>query len=282
MVKRLKEVHKIIKCNFAGWFINYKIYLVLLLLLIFVLDNYTSLFEFARQAGYRVSPYLFPFCFTHPFMRIVIFSSVIFLFSDAPFISDLQLLFLSRTGKGKWYLAQMLYLGICCFLLTAFLALMPVIKNITMIAFVKDWGKVVETLADGHYDIIHPVSYDMVSRYSAWQVMGYTVCVSILLMLFLGMILYLCNIAFNNRSIGILISAAFVLLDWFVYLTGNNRLLWISPVSWIQISNMAYARERGVPSAVFSVICLIVSDVVLLLSAYFVSQRKDVVEVTNK
>lgn len=282
MVKRLKEVHKIIKCNFAGWLMNYKIYLVLLLLLIFVLDNYISLFEFARQVRYRVSPYLFPFCFTHPFMRIVIFSSVIFLFSDAPFLSDLQLLLLSRTGKGKWYLAQMLYLGICSFLLTAFLAVLPVIKNITMIAFVKDWGKVIETLADGQYDLIHPVSYDMVSRYSAWQAMGYTVCVSILLMLFLGMILYLCNIAFSNRSIGVLISAAFVLLDWFVYLTESNRLLWISPVSWIQISNMAYAREREVPSAVFSVVCLIVSDVVLLLSAHFVSQRKDVVEVTNR
>ncbi|MBO5073453.1 MAG: hypothetical protein J6C32_10870 [Eubacterium sp.] len=261
---------------------NDKIYLVLLLLLIFVLDNYTSLFEFARQAGYRVSPYLFPFCFTHPFMRIVIFSSVIFLFSDAPFISDFQLLLLSRTGKRKWYLAQMLYLGICCFLFTAFLAVLPVIKNITMIAFVKDWGKVIETLADGHYNFIHPVSYDMVSRYSAWQVMGYTVCISILLMLLLGMILYLCNISFKNRSIGILISAALVLLDWFIYLTGNNRLLWISPVSWTQISNMAYARERGIPSVGFSLVCLIVSDVVLLLSVYFVSQRKDVVEVTNR
>lgn len=282
MVKNLKEIHKIIKCNFAGWFINYKIYLVFLLLVIFVLDNYTSLFAFARQARYRVSPYLFPFCFTHPFMRIVIFSCVIFLFSDAPFITDFQLLFLSRTGKRKWYLAQMLYLGICCLLLTAFLAVLPVIRNITMIAFVKDWGRVIETLAGGQYDIIQPVSYDMVSRYSACQVMIYTVSVSILLMLLLGMILYLCNVLFSNRSIGVLISAALVLLDWFVYLTGNHMLLWISPVSWIQISNMAYAREWEYPSVTFSVICLIGLDIVLLLSAFFVSTKKDVVEVTNR
>ena len=270
MVKKIKEVCKIVKCNFAGWVTNYKIYFVLIILIVFVLDNYASVFEFAKQARYRVSPYLFPFCFTHPFMRIVIFSSVIFLFSNAPFISDFQLLFLSRTGKKKWYIAQMAYLIICCFLLTVFLALLPIIRNVTMVVFLKDWGKVIETLAD-QYDIIHPISYDTVSRYSAWEVMVYTVCISILLMLLLGMILYMSNILFRNASVGVLISAAFVLLDWFVYITGKNVLLWISPISWIQISNMAYARERGLPSATFSVTCLIILDIVLLLSAYFVA-----------
>ncbi len=277
MVKRIKEVCKIVKCNFASWIMNYKIYLVLVTLIIFVLDNYTSVFNFAKQTRYRVSPYLFPFCFTHPFMRIVIFSSVIFLFSNAPFISDFQLLFLSRTGKRKWYIAQMVYLGICCFLLTVFLAVLPVIKNFPMIVFLKDWGKVIESLAR-QYEIVHPISYDTVSRYSAQEVMIYTVCVSILLMLLLGMIIFICNILFKNKSVGILISSALVLLDWFVYITGNITWLWISPISWIQISNMAYARERGLPSAIFSVVCLIILDIVLLLSAYFVSKRRDVVE----
>lgn len=276
MVKGIKEVSKIIKCNFAGWITNYKIYLVLILLIIFVSDNFTSVFEFARQARYRVSPYLFPFCFTHPFMRIVIFSCVIFLFSNAPFISDFQLLFMSRTGKKKWYMAQMVYLFICCFLITVFLAVLPVIKNITMIAFLKDWGKIIETLASKQYDIIHPISYNTISRYSALEVMVYTVLVSILLMLLLGMISYLCNILFRNRSIGVLISAALVLLDWFVYLTGKNILLWVSPISWINISGMAYAREQGLPSVAFSVISLIMLDALLSLAAYFVSKRKDV------
>lgn len=275
-MKRISEVCKIVKCNFAGWIVNYKIYFVLLTLTIFVLDNYTAVFNFAQQTRYRVSPYLFPFCFTQPFMRMVIFSCVFFLFSNAPFISDFQLLFLSRTGKKKWYIAQMVYLAICCFLLTFFLAVLPIIKNISMIVFRKEWGKVIETLAR-QYDIVHPISYETVSRYSAQEVMIYTFLVSILLMLLLGMILYLCNILFRNHSIGVLISAAFVLLDWFVYITGNITLLWISPISWIQISNMAYARERGLPSATFSIACLIILDIVLLLLAYFVSKRKDVV-----
>ncbi len=278
MVKRTKGICKIIMCNFANWIRNYKIYFVVLTLVIFVLDNYTSVFDFAQQARFRVSPYLFPFCFTHPFMRIVIFSCVIFLFSNAPFISDFQLLLLSRTGKKKWYLAQMVYIIICCFLLTAFLMVLPIIRNISMIVFLKDWGKVIETLAR-QFDIVHPISYQTVSRYSAQEVMVYTVCVSVLLMLLIGMILYFCNILFRNRSVGILICAALVLLDWFVYITGNMMLLWISPISWIQMSNMAYARERGFPSSIFSIACLIILNIILLLSTYFVAKRKDVVEV---
>ena len=211
-------------------------------------------------------------------MRIVIFSCVIFLFSNAPFISDFQLLLLSRTGKKKWYLAQMVYIIICCFLLTAFLMVLPIIRNISMIVFLKDWGKVIETLAR-QFDIVHPISYQTVSRYSAQEVMVYTVCVSVLLMLLIGMILYFCNILFRNRSVGILICAALVLLDWFVYITGNMMLLWISPISWIQMSNMAYARERGFPSSIFSIACLIILNIILLLSTYFVAKRKDVVEV---
>ena len=277
MVKRTKEICKIIMCNLANWTRNYKIYFVVLTLIIFVLDNYTAVFDFAYQARFRVSPYLFPFCFTHPFMRIVIFSCVIFLFSNAPFISGFQLLLLSRTGKKKWYLAQMVYLIICCFLLTAFLVALPVIRNISMIAFLKDWGKVIETLAR-QFDIVHPISYQTVSRYSAQEVMVYTVCISILLMMLIGMILYLCNILFKNRSVGILICVALVLLDWFVYITGNITLLGISPISWRQISNMAYARERGLPSATFSVTCLIILNIILFLLAYFVAKRKDVIE----
>lgn len=84
-MKTIKEISEIIKCNFASWIVNYKIYLVLLILIVFLVDNFTTVFDFAKRVGYRVSPCLLPFSFTHPFMRMVIFSCVVFLFSNAPF-----------------------------------------------------------------------------------------------------------------------------------------------------------------------------------------------------
>lgn len=275
-MKGIKEIFKIIRCNFASWIVNYKIYLVVFLLIVFVGDNFTGVFEFAKQMRYRVSPYLFPFCFTHPFMKMIIFSCVFFLFSNAPFVSEFHLLLLSRTGKKKWYIAQIIYLAICSVLLTGFITILPILKNITMIAFINDWGKILQTLAR-QYDVVHPISYATVNWYSAHETMLYTCCISVLLMMFLGMVLFLCNILFKNQSVGVMVASAFVLFDWFVYLMDNKTLLWISPISWIQISNMAYAREQGIPSQTFSIVCLIILNSLLMVFAYNVSKRKDVI-----
>lgn len=278
MMNKIRKVKiwQILKCDFAGWITNYKIYIVVILLGIFVSDNFDSVFVFAKDVGYRVSPCLYPFCFTHPFMRLVIFSCVILLFSDAPFVSPLQILFLSRSGKRQWYIAQIIYVSLCSVILTGFLALIPIIKNASLIVVKEGWGKVLKTLSR-QFDIVHPISNTVVSRYSAQDAMIYTVLTSILIMLLIGMILYLCNVVFKNQIIGVLVSSAFVLFDWFVYIIGYNKnLLWVSPVSWVQISNMAYAREKGIPSTTFAVLSLIIMDVLLILLSYFVSKGKEI------
>lgn len=276
-MKNCKQIKKIVVSNFKRWPANQKIYLMLFFLVVFVLDNFSSLFEFAAKVRFRVTPCLLPFCFTHPFMKIVVFSCVIFLFSDAPFMSELHLLLLSRVGKTKWYVAQILYMTVCSVLFTCLLALLPVVRHLPQIAVTKDWGRVVRTLSV-QTDIIHPVMYSVVQHYSQRTAMLYTIAVCSLLTMLLGMILCLSNIVLARRDIGIFIDAFFVLLDWFIYMTNNRMLLWISPVSWIQISNMAYARERGIPSIFYAVAILLIIDGILMLLTCIISDKIDVVQ----
>lgn len=275
-MKKFKQIQKIVGSNFAGWPANQKLFLVLLFLTVFVLDNFSPVFEFAAQTRYRVTPCLLPFCFTHPFMRIVIFSCVIFLFADAPFMSELHLLLLSRTGKRKWYVAQILYLTVCSVLFTCLIALLPVLRYLPQIAVIKDWGRVVRTLSV-QTDILHPVMYSVVQHYSQRTAMLYTIAVCTLLTLLLGMLLCLSNILLKRRDVGIFIGALFVLLDWYIYMTNNHMLLWISPVSWVQISNMAYARERGLPSLSYAVAMLLIADGILMFFTCILSDKMDVV-----
>ena len=143
MVKRNKVISAVLKSNFAGWIVNYKIYIVVILLTIFSLDNYTNVLTFAKEVGYRVTPFLFPFLFTHPFMHLVIFTSVIFLFANAHFVNSLQLLMMSRSGKRRWYLFQIIYLIICTIILMLFLVVLPIVRNANMIVINDGWGKVV-------------------------------------------------------------------------------------------------------------------------------------------
>ena len=77
MGNKIKKNFNIIKCDMIGMTSNHKVYLCLIILMLFLYDNFEPIFKFAKEVGYRVTPYLLPFDFTHPFMRIVIFSSVL-------------------------------------------------------------------------------------------------------------------------------------------------------------------------------------------------------------
>ena len=89
------KIKKIIKCDMIGMTSNHKVYLSLIILMFFLHDNFEPLFKFAKEVGYRVTPYLLPFSFKQPFMKLVIFCSVLLIFSDAPFLTDFQVFMLS-------------------------------------------------------------------------------------------------------------------------------------------------------------------------------------------
>lgn len=275
MVRELKKMKAVLKSNFIGWPCNCKIYIVMLMLIIFVNYNFEEAFVFAKQSGYRIVPYLFPFLFNSPFMRVVIFSCVIFLFSNAPFITSLQLSLLSRCSRKIWYLAQCLYIFLCSIILTIVLVVLPILTNANMIVWKADWGKVIKTLA-GTYDVYNPFEYKVVSCYTPKETMIYTTIVFILLLFLLGMIIYVCNIIFHNQSVGIVITAGLIILDWMIHISDNLKLLWISPLSWVQISRIAYARQTMVPSYRFVMTALIVLDVSLVITAYLCSRKKDI------
>ena len=276
MGNKIKKNFNIIKCDMIGMTSNHKVYLCLIILMLFLYDNFEPIFKFAKEVGYRVTPYLLPFDFTHPFMRIVIFSSVLLVFSDAPFLTDFQVFMLSRSGKKCWYIAQMIYLALGSIMLTVFIAVFPVVINLSVIVFKSGWGKVIKTLAV-NADVIHPVSYKVVEYYQVGRVMVYTFTMCVLLFFFIGMVLFLCNTALKNKGIGVFIITAFILIDWINnIINANVGLLWISPFSWVDISVMAYSREKWYPSAGYAVIFLTVVNVVLIAVTYIIAKKKDI------
>ena len=280
-MQKNRMISAIIKGNFAGWIINYKIYIVVILLTIFTLDNYANVFKFAQEVQCRVTPFLFPFLFTHPFMKLVVFTCVIFAFSNAPFVSSIQLLLMSRSGKSAWYLAQIIYVAICTIIITMFLIMLPIIRHFNLIVIKGDWGKVWINLAN-NYEIINPSDYTVISRYSASETMLYTVVMFILVVMFIAMILMFFNTVFPNKGLGIVLSSIFVILEFMYTLTGNNIILWISPISWINISNMSYSRENFVPSIKYGVTMMIVLNMLLIIGTYMKSKRKDIAVIVDE
>lgn len=280
-MKRGRIVYAILKSNFVGWIVNYKIYIVVFLLVIFSLDNYANVFQFAKEAGFRVTPFLFPFLFTHPFMHLIIFTGILFLFANAPFVNSLQLLIISRSGKRKWYAAQITYVMICTAVLTLFLIILPLVRHADMIALKNQWGKIWTTLAVNS-NVINPSSYHVINRYTPKEAFLYTVVIFMLISLFIGMLIMFCNTYFRNKSIGIVMAALFIIFDWMTDITGSLGMLWISPMSWINISKMAYARDTSVPSTTFAIVALSCINIILIVGTYLISKEKDVALIVNE
>ena len=279
-MRKVKISLAVLKSDFAGWIVNCKLYIVAILLIIFSLDNYAPVFEFAKNEGYRVTPFLFPFLFTHPFMHLFVFTLVILLFSDAPFTNKLQLLMMTRSGKRAWYVSQVMYLIICSVVLTAFLIAVPIIRNFSMIVFKNDWGKVWTSLSTA--STVNPSSYFGISHYSPMEAEVYTAVAFGLIVIFIGMIIMLCNTALRNKSIGIAIAAIFVILDWMADITDRAELLWVSPVSWINIAKTAYSRDVAIPSANYTITVLFSLNILLMIALFGASSRRDVMSISEE
>ena len=90
------------------------------------------------------------------------------------------------------------------------------------------------------------------------------------------------NTVFPNKGLGIVLSSIFVILEFMYTLTGNNIILWISPISWINISNMSYSRENFVPSIKYGVTMMIVLNMLLIIGTYMKSKRKDIAVIVDE
>ena len=127
-----------------------------------------------------------------------------------------------------------------------------------------------------NHSAVHPISYEVVSRYTAVQASAYTALMLLLLTFFVAMLLFFCNTVFRRQHIGMITAAAFVIFDWTCYLTGSSHLLWLSPVSWINISRMAYARDTNIPDIPYGIITIVLIDVILVAAAGFLSGKRDI------
>lgn len=279
-MRKSKIVLSILRSDFACWVNNYKLYITIIILSIFTLDNYATSFEYAKQVRCRVSPFLFPFLFTHPFMHLVIFTSIIFVFSNAPFANGMQLLLISRTGKKTWLISQVIYLIISSILITLFLILLPILRHIDMIVLKNDWGKVWKNLSI-NYEVINPALYDTINKYSAIEALIYTIVLFNLMVIFLGIIIMFFNIFINNKSIGILVASAFPIIDLMYMITGNSKILWLSPLSWINISKISVNRDCSIPTIQYGIGWLSIVSMMLIVIICVCAKNKDVVEINE-
>ena len=161
--------------------------------------------------------------------------------------------------KSGLVVIGMLYLFLACLVFTLLLWVLTWIFLLPRLEWGWDWGPVLTTVAASGISPEYGVwglEYECMRNVAplaatAW-VFGMMVGVSFLL----GEIMILCNL-WLKKGIGLAVVTSFSLLPFLVVIMANTpyaarKLLWISPLSWLNLSLMGQPNQ-GLPSYGFAV-----------------------------
>lgn len=96
--------------NFKKWAVNPRLYILLLIEVLYLHSRLSPVGELCVRTGYKVTPYLLPFLLDEGSAVMMLFLGVVLLFCDAPFIEDEQPYIMLRSGRRIWFIGQMLYI----------------------------------------------------------------------------------------------------------------------------------------------------------------------------
>jgi hypothetical protein len=232
--------------------------------------------------GEDIAPWIFPFLYNIRFVKILFFLPLVFIFCDAPFISQSQPYVLLRSGRLAYTFGQMLYIVAVSGLYFLFIMLLSNVFVINSLDFTLEWGRVISTLADtdaasimGIMTFINP---KITFYYTPLQAMWYTFFLSTLSGIFLGFLIYAINSISNTKIPGVLCAVFLVVLDSVAH--GDTFLLHFSPVSWSTLSMIDVGGLTAYPSInyIFGAFFITLGTLIIVCA---VASRKQTIEVAQ-
>lgn len=228
------------------WKKDYRAWLVFGIAAICVCNFVEPVFKVAARWGYAVTPWIFPFIDSQPFMKMIIYLGIILLFSNAPFLYQDQIFVIARSGRRAYAVGELGAVAIMTMLYFLGLMCVPVIVYAGKVGWSKEWGDVLFTAANtnalsqegGVGTII--INLSIIENLTPLQAMALSYCLHVLTGIMLGYLVYLGNVtAEHHKWIGVFIAGVLVILDPIFKMF---KFKW-SPVSWGDLDKLDYVKN---------------------------------------
>ena len=82
---------------------------LLVMLFTYIWSNLSFVAEITHMLGLRINPMLFPFLSGCPIPQLILYSGVVFLYADAPFLDKSQPYVIIRSKRTTWAVGQILH-----------------------------------------------------------------------------------------------------------------------------------------------------------------------------
>lgn len=272
------DVIRIALCNIKKWAVTPRIYIVPILLIIFINMSVNPVLNVSFKLGEAVSPWIFPFILNDEYMVSMIFFTLILLLCDAPFISEEHTFMVIRSGKTKFYTAQILYIMLACaiFVVTAVTAtILLLLPNLT---YTDDWGKILGTLAqttlNSQTEVPLNINYSIMINYSPIEAMLICSFMMWIIAVFIGVIMCLLN-SLINRFLGTIIAIILVLMQFGISFFYGSSGYWFTPTSWVKLSIINITGEGTSPPLLYCITILLAGIIIMSAITIIVNRKRE-------
>lgn len=278
----LKTIFRISAQNFRKWQTDYRIWTIAVFLLILTLMYAEDFKTVADYLNNKAPVWIFPFMYTKSSAKVLFTLPVILLFCDAPFIDKNQMFVMMRTSRTKWLCGQIIYIISAGAVYYLFIF---AISFLSMIFFGEpslDWDKTIVAAAynrgvlSGAGVSSLTVSRITVEFFTPFLACFYTFIMSWLSAVFLGLLIFACNLFTGSRVWGIASGSLFVVLTLVAKL--RKYLDRFSPITWstldgIDVGGLTVRPSIGYCTSAYAVL------IIGLTAAIFVFGRKKSLDV---
>ncbi len=267
---------KIAVQNILSWAQNYRMIMLLLLLIVNVAQFSTELDTFAKGIGEKINGLgIFPALYNSSRTgRLIIQLGIVLMFSNAPFKNKDSLFCVLRTGYSKWCVGELIYIVSASFIYTVSLFLITNILCVNNLFYSLSWGKTFTSAVGGRSKL--SISENVVTQYQPLEALLHTMLLIFLLSVFFGLLIFLMS-SLVGRSSGVVLAAAFVMLGLMPesLLTQHPSLVAkLSPCSFTELDVVDKLGISSYPSLTYAYTAFVILIVALFSANVIIYSNK--------
>lgn len=253
--------------NIRKWRTNYRVYIAFLSVIVFTYIRSDSIKQYAVSKGLAVTPYFFAFQMDDSVTRMLFYFGIILLLCNAPFVDEQQLFVLSRIGRAKWFLGQILYILLANVIYFSWMFLVSIIVFVPWVAPSAKWGDIWINLA--HNSVLAGVMLheETVMFFPPIEACLITFLLNVFAGFIIGLIIFAANMG-ANRIFGAAISIGIVVFSNLIDVVWLDKLQYVSIIHW---TNIVVFTRKDNP---ISIIYIIAVEIMLMIGLIIYIMKK--------
>lgn len=275
---RLRIAVRVCMYNMRRLLTEYRAYTGMALALFAVVFYCNGVRDVCVHYSAGVSPVqVFTHLLSYPQANSFLYLGWITLMCDAPFVSDVQISVVMRSGRKEWFGGQMLYILAMALLYWISIAVMIAVMFIGYWGDFGDWGRVIHTFSVSSIKAHNIVSEKVMKSYSVFSAVSWTYLLHVGASVLLALMMFWVNMV-SNRNHGGVVAVIFALFE--MAFTGfglSPQFYYFSPITLSNLSTLDIQKVTYKPSDTYAAVFMLAGNVLLIAVCYIIYRRSNVI-----